>query len=173
MDKKKFCEIIACWAVLLLLWNPITLWLLLGNFIISLLISLLVLIIYLAVYSINKERPIIWCFNILMIGSIFYHAELVFRIIYVDRDIPNLYEIRDGYYFNKPFLNQVFDTNEYSALYRTNGHGYRIDNETNQDESVEKCDWLFIGDSFTQGAQVDYSQLFSSLIYRDLATRLL
>lgn len=173
MDKKKFCEIIACWAVLLLLWNPITLWLLLGNFIISLLISLLVLIIYLAVYSINKERPIIWCFNILMIGSISYHAELVFRIIYVDRDIPNLYEIRDGYYFNKPFLNQVFDTNEYSALYRTNGHGYRIDNETNQDESVEKCDWLFIGDSFTQGAQVDYSQLFSSLIYRDFSDKII
>lgn len=173
MDKKRFYEIIASWAVLLFLWNPITLWLLLGKFVPSLLIVLVVLIAYLAIYYINKERLKIWCFNILMIGSIFYHAELVFRTIYIDRDIPNLYEIRDGYYFNKPSLNQVFDTDEYSSLYRTNGQGYRIDNETSQGESINKCDWLFIGDSFTQGAQVNYHQLFSSLIYKDFSDKII
>ena len=173
MDKKKFYEIIASWAVLLFLWNPITLWLLIGKFVPSLLIVIAVLIVYLAVCYINKERLKIWCFNLLMIGSVFYHAELIFRTIYIDRDIPNLYEIREGYYFNKPFLNQVFDTNEYCSLYRTNSQGYRIDNETNQYESVDKCDWLFIGDSFTQGAQVDYPQLFSSLIYRDFSDKII
>lgn len=173
MDNKRFSEIIASWAVLLLLWNPITLWLLLGKFTYSLLITLAVLTIYLTIYYINKERLKIWSFNILMIGSIFYHSELVFRVIYGDRDIPNLYEIRDGYYFNKPCLNQVFETDEYTSLYRTNCQGYRIDSETNSSESIQKCDWLFIGDSFTQGAQVEYNQLFSSLIYRDFCDRII
>ena len=152
--------------VLILLWNPITLSILLHSVGWGVAICLLVWITGIAVAQIKSLRIKVWAFNIAAILSICYHAELLFRVFGADSDIPNLYELHNKFYFNKPYLDQKFETDEYSSLYRTNCQGFRIDEQTNADDSIKQCDWLFIGDSFTQGAQVDYEYLFTSLIYK-------
>lgn len=152
--------------VLILLWNPITLSILLHSIGWGVAICLFVWIIGAAVSNIKSLRLKVWAFNIAAILSICYHAELLFRVFGADNDIPNLYELHNKFYFNKPYLDQKFETDEYCSLYRTNCQGFRIDEQTNADDSIKKCDWLFIGDSFTQGAQVDYEYLFTSLLYR-------
>ena len=152
--------------VFVLLWNPITLSILLHSFGWGVSICLFVWIIGAAVSNIKSWRVKVWAFNIAAILSVCYHAELLFRVFGADNDIPNLYELHNSFYFNKPYLDQKFGTDEYNSLYRTNCQGFRIDEQTNADDSIKKCDWLFIGDSFTQGAQVDYEYLFTSLIYK-------
>ncbi len=154
-------------AILLLLWNPITLWLLTGSIVVGIIVPALVLLIGFFIAGRSSLRLKVWAFNICTILSICYHAELVFRTFGTDKDIPNLYELHGSYYFNRPNLDQKFRTEEYVSRYRTNVQGYRIDALTNQRNSIKQCDWMFIGDSFTQGAQVDYADLFSSLVYRD------
>lgn len=151
---------------LILLWNPITLSILLHSIGWGVAICLIVWIIGVAVTNIKSLRVKVWAFNIAAILSICYHAELLFRVFGADNDIPNLYELHNKFYFNKPYLDQKFATDEYSSLYRTNCQGFRIDEQTNADDSIKQCDWLFIGDSFTQGAQVDYEYLFTYLIYK-------
>ena len=153
-------------SVLLLLWNPITLSILLKSIGWGVLISLTVVIIGLLISKCKSLRLKVWTFNIAAILSVAYHAELLFIQFGGDKNIPNLYEIHDNFYFNKPYLEQQFDDDEYTALYRTNCQGYRIDKLTNADDSIKACDWLFIGDSFTQGGQVDYDQLFTTLVYK-------
>ena len=152
--------------VLMFLWNPITLSILLHSIRWGIAICLFVWIIGVAVGTIKSLRVKVWAFNIAAIFSICYHAELLFRVFGADNDIPNLYEFHNKFYFNKPYLDQKFETDEYSSLYRTNCQGFRIDEQTNANDSIKQCDWLFIGDSFTQGAQVDYEYLFTSLIYK-------
>ena len=44
---------------------------------------------------------------------------------------------------------------------------------TNANDSINICDWLFIGESFTQGAQVDYRQMFTSLLYRHFSNKVI
>lgn len=173
MGKKEFYKKTILLLVLLLLWNPITLWLLSKSLLISIAITIGLIFLYLVLDTINNYRLKVWFFNILMIGSVIFHSELIFRSLYFEKDIPNLYDIRDGYYFNKPLLEQTFNNDEYFSIYRTNSQGYRIDNETNNLDSIRNCDWLFIGDSFTQGAQVDYSQLFTSIIYQDFCDKII
>lgn len=153
--------------VLILLWNPITLSILLHSIGWGIVICMLVWIVGFAFGKSKSLRVKVWAFNIAAILSICYHAELLFRVFGSDSDIPNLYELHNKFYFNKPYLNQKFETDEYSSLYRTNCQGFRIDEQTNADDSIKQCDWLFIGDSFTQGAQVDYEYLFTSLIYKN------
>ena len=109
MEKKEFYKKTTLLFVLLLLWNPITLCLLSKNFIISIAISLGLIILYFILDSYNNFRLKVWFFNTLMIGSILFHSELIFRILFSDKDIPNLYDIKDGYYFNKPLLDQNFN----------------------------------------------------------------
>ena len=152
--------------VVILLWNPITLSILLHSIGWGVAICLFVWIIGAAVSNIKSLRVKVWAFNIAAILSVCYHAELLFRVFGADNEIPNLYELHNSFYFNKPYLDQKFGTDEYSSLYRTNCQGFRIDEQTNADDSITQCDWLFIGDSFTQGAQVDYEYLFTSLIYK-------
>jgi len=130
-------------------------------------------IIGVAVSNIKSLRVKVWAFNIAAILSICYHAELLFRVFGADNEIPNLYELHNRFYFNKPYLDQKFGTDEYSSRYRTNCQGFRIDEQTNADDSIKKCDWLFIGDSFTQGAQVDYEYLFTSLIYKSFPEKII
>lgn len=153
--------------VLILLWNPITLSILLHSVGWGVAICLLVWIIGIAVVKINSLRIKVWAFNIAAILSVCYHAELLFQVFAADSNIPNLYALHDKFYFNKPYLDQKFETDEYKSHYRTNFQGFRIDEQTNADDSIKQCDWLFIGDSFTQGAQVDYDYLFTSLIYKN------
>lgn len=152
--------------VLILFWNPITLSILLHSIGWGVVICVLVWIIGFVIGKIKSLRLKVWAFNIAAILSICYHAELLFRVFDANSDIPNLYKLHNKFYFNKPYLAQKFGTDEYSSLYRTNCQGFRIDEQTNADDSIKQCDWLFIGDSFTQGAQVDYEYLFTSLIYK-------
>lgn len=173
MEKTEFYKKTILLLVLLLLWNPITLWLLSKSLLISIAITVGLIILYFLLDTFNNYRLKVWFFNLLMIGSVLFHSELVFRTLFFEKDIPNLYDIRDGYYFNKPLLEQTFNNEEYFSIYRTNIQGYRIDNETNNQDSIRNCDWLFIGDSFTQGAQVDYSQLFTSIIYKDFCDKII
>ena len=153
-------------STLVLIWNPITLSILLHNIGWGVVVCLTVLFLSVLLCKVESLRIKVWAFNILAIFSICYHSELLFRVFGAESDIPNLYEIHSKFYFNKPYLDQKFETDEYSSLYRTNCQGFRIDKQTNADDSIKQCDWLFIGDSFTQGAQVDYEYLFSSLIYK-------
>ena len=173
MDQASFHKKISKLAILLFFWNPVTLWLLTKNFLLSLITVLSLLIIVLLLNKLSSVRLKIWGFNILMICSILYHSELVFRVIYPEKDVPNLYEIRKGYYFNKPHINEQFNNQEFSTIYRTNCQGYRIDAESNGYDELNHCDWLFIGDSYTQGAQVNYDKLFSSLIYKDFCDKII
>ena len=133
---------------------------------ISFLITVCVLLIAFAIYPLNQYRLKIWLFNICTIASVLFHAEIIFSMVYADKVTPNLYELCGKYYFNKPYLSQKFHDPEFVSTYKTNSQGYRIDELTQPDLVVSKCDWLFIGDSFTQGAQVNYSELFSTLMYR-------
>ena len=115
----------------------------------------------------------VWAFNLAAIASILFHAEVIFTMVYADKDIPNLYELHGKYYFNKPYLDRQFNDPEFVTRYKTNCQGYRIDDLTSQNQKIEKCDWLFIGDSYTQGAQVEYNQLFSSSIYKDFPDKVI
>ncbi|MDO8282680.1 MAG: hypothetical protein Q7U10_08710 [Thermodesulfovibrionia bacterium] len=77
-----------------------------------------------------------------------------------------MYIAKSKYYFNKPNLNEPLIDSEYKSLYRTNNQGYRIGISTPMDKELKACDWIFLGDSFTQGAQVEFEQLYTSMLYR-------
>lgn len=115
----------------------------------------------------------VWAFNLCAIFSICLHSELLFREFCNDRITPNLYDLHYNYYFNKPFLDKTFRTNEYVSVYKTNCQGYRIDELSNPYDSIKACDWLFIGDSFTQGAQVNYADLYSTQLYREFPDKVI
>jgi Tol biopolymer transport system component/lysophospholipase L1-like esterase len=101
-------------------------------------------------------------FNVLAILSIFAHAEVVLRHAYPEYVVTNLYTIEDGYYFNKPLLAERFHSDEYSVTYSTNAQGFRMPPGQDPYRAITEVDWLVIGDSFTQGAQVEFEDLFSS-----------
>lgn len=159
--------------VLLLLWNPIVLWLYSRSLVIAFLLPLLIVTIGFAFSRINSLRAKVWAFNLIAIFSILFQAEVIFTMLYADKNIPNLYELHGKYYFNKPYLDQQFDDPEFFTRYKTNCQGYRIDALISQEQEIKQCDWLFLGDSYTQGAQVEYSQLFSSLIYKNFPDKVI
>ena len=159
--------------VLLLLWNPIVLWLYYQSMVIAFLLPILIVILGFAISRVRSLRLKVWVFNLASIASILFHAEVIFTMVFADKDIPNLYELHGKYYFNKPYLDQQFNDPEFVTRYKTNIQGYRVDDLSSQDQKIEKCDWLFIGDSYTQGAQVEYNQLFSSLIYKDFPDKVI
>lgn len=167
---KRYLSIV---ILLLLLWNPVTLSLLSGHLWLGCAISGFVVVIGLLICNSKSLRLKVWAFNIAAILSIAYHAELLFRELSSEKDVPNLYELHGNFYFNRPFLEQKFTTDEYVSLYRTNCQGFRIDDLSNPCDSITMCDWLFIGDSFTQGAQVNYKELFSSLIYKSFPNKII
>ena len=107
-------------------------------------------------------------FNIICIVSILGYVEVCFTHLHTDRIIPNLYESRENYYFNKPYLKRVFIDPEFTSTYITNCQGYRIGKNVNPSVPVNNCDILFVGDSFTQGGQVDYEEMFSTIIQDSL-----
>ncbi len=157
----------------LLLWNPVTLTLLTKSVSVAIIISFSVVIAWYMVAARESMRLKVWMFNLCAIGSIMYHGELLFRSLATGQNIPNLYELHGDFYFNKPLLNQKFSNDEYISHYKTNCQGYRIDNLSNPNDSIKQCDWLFIGDSFTQGAQVEYKDLFSSKVYYDFPDKVI
>lgn len=147
--------------------NPIVLLILFKSYWIAILVPLLIITAGYYILKIKTFRITVWLFNIFAIVGIALNAELVFRCLYSDKNVPNIYEARGNYYFNKPNLYQKFDDEEFNSRYITNCQGYRIDLLTNPDDSLTNCDWLFVGDSFTQGAQVNYDEMFSSILYKD------
>lgn len=153
--------------------NPIVLLILFKSYWIAFLIPLLIVVGGYFITQAHKLRLTVWLFNIFAIVGIAINAELVFRQLYPDKNVPNIYEVRGNYYFNKPNLNQRFDDEEFNSRYQTNGQGYRIDFLSNPKDSIKECDWLFLGDSFTQGAQVNYDEMFSSLLYRDFPDKII
>ncbi len=147
--------------------NPIVLLILFKNYWIAILVPSLIIAGGYYISKIKTFRITVWLFNIFAIIGIALNAELVFRSLYSDKNVPNIYEARGNYYFNKPNLNQKFDDEEFNSRYLTNCQGYRIDLLSNPQNSLTNCDWLFVGDSFTQGAQVNYDEMFSSILYKD------
>ncbi len=160
---KVLCQIV----IICLFINPITLYLLTKCLLLSFVVPFILILICLFISKHSFfSRVQLYFLNIVVIIGIFYHAELIFRMNFQEKDIPNLYEIRGKYYFNKPYLRENFTDEEYTSSYVTNKQGFRINAQENPDSSIDKCDWLFLGDSFTQGAQVDYSDLFTTKTYQ-------
>jgi hypothetical protein len=96
------------------------------------------------------------------------YVEVCFTHLHKDKVIPNLYESKENYYFNKPYLKEVFIDPEFTSTYITNCQGYRIGRNVNPRVPISDCDILFIGDSFTQGGQVDYEEMFSTIVQDSL-----
>jgi Tol biopolymer transport system component/lysophospholipase L1-like esterase len=147
----------------LLVSNPFIVFLLTRSIMVAASVTVACVVLTQAVFSRAMPRLLgAYVFNALVVLSVFAHAEVVVLFAYPDYVIPNLYKIENGYYFNQPFLDQTFRSREFSARYRTNAQGFRIGQ--GQDPSLElaKVDWLVLGDSFTQGAQVEFEELFTT-----------
>lgn len=157
----------------LLLLNPLVLLLLSHSIGLTVVLSVCALVIAFFVSQSNSLRIKVWAFNLFAILSICLHCELLFREFFSAKNIPNLYELHGKYYFNKPFLDCMFRTNEYASSYKTNCQGYRMDDLSNANDTVKACDWLFIGDSFTQGAQVYYRDLYTTLLYESFPNKVI
>ena len=154
-------------VICILLINPVTIFLLTKNIYVSILIPLFLTSIFcFLIFHFGKGRIVIYYFNLIFFVSIAYHAELVFSTNYSEYNIPNLYNIHGSVYFNKPSLNQIFNDEEYISEYITNIQGFRISSALDPSVKIDSCDWLFVGDSFTQGAQVNYEDLFTSKLYK-------
>lgn len=167
------CKQANCVLLALLMWNPLMLLLLTKSWSITAVITIAVIAISYMVSISESLRVKVWAFNLCALSSIAFHSELLFREFLSDKDVPNLYELHDKYYFNKPFLDKEFRTNEYVSSYKTNCQGYRIDELSNAYDSIKTCDWLFIGDSFTQGAQVNYDDLYTTQLFRKFPDKII
>ena len=162
-----------CVLLALLMLNPLMLLLLTKSWGITAIITIAVIAISFMVSTSESLRVKVWAFNLCALSSIAFHSELLFREFLSDKDIPNLYELHGNYYFNKSFLDKDFRTNEYLSSYKTNCQGYRIDELSNAYDSIKTCDWLFIGDSFTQGAQVNYNDLYTTQLFRNFPNKII
>lgn len=165
---------IALWVFSILLVNPLTIYLLINNLFLVVIIFLISsFLAWLIIYKIRKTRTTLYFFNIIFIISILYHAELIFSLNYSEYVIPNLYHPKGTVYFNKPNIDQTFDDGEYITRYLTNCQGYRISQSNDPEVKINECDWLFIGDSFTQGAQVNFEELYTSKIYNNFPNKII
>lgn len=162
-----------CVLLALLMWNPLMLLLLTKSWGITAIITIVVIVISFMVSTSGSLRVKVWAFNLCALSSIAFHSELLFREFLSDKNVPNLYELHGKYYFNKPFLDKEFRTEEYVSSYKTNCQGYRIDKLSNAYDSIKSCDWLFIGDSFTQGAQVNYNDLYTTQLFRNFPNKVI
>ncbi len=104
-------------------------------------------------------------FNIIVVIFLLVYIETIYGVVFPDHIIKDPYSIKKNFYFNKPYLDEKFIDREYTTHYITNSQGFRIGESNDPDVTVAKTDWLFIGDSFTQGAQVEFEELFTSLVY--------
>src|SRR5690606_20134767 len=153
-------------AGILLLMNPVVIYLITGKIWVSSLVPLCAIIVTISIIESQKLKILstIWS-NLLFVMSFFFHAEAVFTFRFGDYIIEDLYNIKRNYYFNRPYLDKTFQDKEFLVKYKTNAQGFRIGAEDNPEIEVEHCDWLFIGDSYTQGAQVEYEDLYTSKLF--------
>ena len=153
--------------VTVLVVNPVVLLILTGRPLVSVAITAAALVGVQALYRPSGSRlPVAYALNALALVSVFAHGEAVFDARYSEYAPENLYSVEDGYYFNLPYLAERFVDKEYTAHYITNLQGFRVGEGQNRDERVERADWLFVGDSFTQGAQVEFDDLYTTQLYR-------
>lgn len=131
--------------------------------IIILLISTGILLLILILRKYKTVFILLYLFFIL--SSLLLSSEVVFQQAYSEYIIQDWYEYKSSYYFHKPGMNHSIKDKEYSSTFYTNAQGYRIGNIIYKDTMIPKCDWLFIGDSYTQGAQVDYQKLYTSKLF--------
>ena len=155
-------KIILIATVTILLVNPVAIYNLSNDIVFSFITSFINLFIIIFIFiKFKNTKFLIITLNLSFILSICIYTELIFRTNFAYLNIPNLYEQRGNYYFNKPHLNQILEDKEYSTIYKTDQYGFRIGYNSNQ---IKTKKWLFIGDSYTQGAQVNYDEMFTSRI---------
>ncbi len=147
------------------LFNPAITYLLFESILFSAILFLGSILIIILLSKLHKLL-LVYGINFLLLISFFLYAELIFRFGFTEYVINNFYQIENGYYFNKPNLVEHIEDKEYKVLYKTNQNGYRIPSSLDASQTVNECDWLFIGDSFTQGAQVEFKNLYTSQLYR-------
>jgi len=150
----------------LFLINPVVLFLISGSIYFSVFCPLILISVVLFLW--NKPRWKILSvilFNLIFVISLLIHSEAVFTFRFGEYIIEDLYDIKSKYYFNRPYLNQTFRDKEFVVQYNTNSQGYRIGSEDDAEVTVNKADWLFIGDSYTQGAQVQFEELFTAKLF--------
>lgn len=121
----------------------------------------------------SSRLPTVYLVNALAVLGIWIHAEAIVRYRFSEWVMDDLYHIRRGYYVNRPGLRKVLRDKEFTVDYVTNKDGYRIGATFDPERSVERVDWLFIGDSYTQGAQVEFEQLYTSLLYRAFPSKVI
>ena len=166
--KSKGYKRLAMFLTALVLANPLMLYLLSERLSVTLIGFIGTVLIVLQLDRLRKswEWVAVYALNFLILLSVCFHAEVVFRYVFQDYHIENLYELHHGYYFNKPFLKQHFIDKEFEVDYVTNHNGLRIGQEMNPEDTFSRADWLFIGDSYTQGAQVDFHDLYTTKLYK-------
>ena len=163
---------ISYFLLILLSVNPITLYLLFHSLIIAFIIPFFILVVSIILQKSTKFGHIYFYYFVFFF-SLLYHAELIFNIVFPNYIIKNLYEIKDGFYFNKPFLKENLQDKEFNSDYYTNSEGYRISTKTDNNRTIKDCDWLFLGDSYVQGAQVNYEQLFTTVLYKSFPNKII
>ena len=157
-------------AVLLV--NPVVIFLRWNSLALSALFFLaIVLFTGMVTYRVPRLR--VYYFNFVFLVGLFIQAEAVFTFAYGDYIIRDLYDIERHYYFNKPLLRERFVDKEYAVDYVTNRQGYRIAAGDDPEAELGEADWLFLGDSYTQGAQVDYEELYTSLLYKNFPDKII
>jgi lysophospholipase L1-like esterase len=158
-------RIILFLSVLILI-NPVILYLVTDSILLCLLIPFLLLSVILILNESVKFKPLkVLLFNLILVASFFLHAEAIFTFNFSDYIIDDLYVVNQKYFFNRPYLNKNFRDKEFNVQYKTNKQGFRIGEEDDPEIGVEKADWLFLGDSYTQGAQVQYEDLYTSKLF--------
>ena len=150
----------------LLISNPVILFMLSDSLLVACAISLATTIaVQISFHYVGTRLVTVYLINFLTIVSVFLHAEIVFRTNFSEYIIEDLYTLEDGFYFNKPYLRKRFFDKEFAVDYITNSQGFRIGYGQNPGDRLETADWLFIGDSFTQGAQVNFEELYTTRLY--------
>ena len=166
-ERRPLAHLILLGVATVLVVNPVVVFLLTGSGAAAVALGFLTPAVVVALASRRRMTVLaVLAFNVVVLVSAAAHAELVLLVLLPDRVVPNLYAVRDGYYNNQPLLALRFRTAEYSAEYHTNVQGFRIAERQNPRDTLDTADWLVVGDSFTQGAQVDFEEMFSTLLYR-------
>lgn len=154
--------------------NPAIVFLLTRSVVLAVVLPLCAaLILFASVRRYGSRLPTVYATNIIALIGLSCYAEVVFTTAFPDYVIDELYTLRRGYYFNRPNLTSRLESKEFSVDYLTNNDGFRIGRSQQTGVSFDSVDWLFIGDSFTQAAQVNFDDMFTSLLYRTSPDRII
>jgi len=164
MEKRiKIYKLLLICLLAIVLINPfvaLTIGIKLFHIILILLINIFLLAF--SYFRIKKKWLFFVIFSLNIICFFCMNAEAILRYYVQTHAITNIYEIKnDDYYFNKPLLSVVLQDNEFETVYKTNEDGYRVGRIRRRPTTV---DWLFMGDSYTQGAQVNFEDMFTSIV---------